>query len=352
MSSHTTLLCLNLVKLSCISMLHSNYRFSKHGLFFAAIEYNRIDVVKYLIKNIDINLPNTMIFKGREYYYTPLMIASKFNRCEIIEILLDNGALINYQMPRWLYTALHIAVTNNHVTAVTILLSRGASTNLKNIDGYTALHKAVIYRRRIEIIKLLLKYNADVGIRDNNTYRISSEGCTPFDIVNKYYNHNTIELLTSHIVRLDKSNSAIKNSDGFKHNKELIEKNKTLRDIEKKCISDMNKMKKIIINKRVTLFDSFVNNDVDLITHCKDRYEIRSLTDNLTIYRDLYSDFINTCILRSNLMKRTISVMDNLYSKYFSNITSWNDLPYEIKYNILKYMNNDELLKVSGANLL
>ncbi|QGM48679.1 MPPV-055 ankyrin repeat protein [Magpiepox virus 2] len=352
MSSHTTLLYLNLVKLSCISMLHSNYRFGKHGLFCAAIEYNCIDVVRYLMKSIDINLPNTIVLKGREYYYTPLMIASRFNRCKIIELLLDNGALINYQMPRWLYTALHISVKNNHVTAVTILLSRGASTNLKNVDGYTALHKAVIYRRSREIIKLLLEYNADIGIRDNNTYRISNEGYTPFDIVNKYYNHNIMELLTSHIVRLDKSNSTIKNSDGFKHNKELIKKNKILRDIEKKCISDMNKMKAITINKRVTLFDSFVNNDIDLITHCKDRYEIRSLADNLTIYRELYNDFINICILRANLVKKTINVMDNLYSRYFSNITSWNDLPYEIKYNILKYMNNDELRKVSGTNLL
>ncbi|QRI42767.1 ankyrin repeat protein [Mudlarkpox virus] len=352
MSSHTTLLCLNLVKLSCISMLHSNYRFSKHGLFFAAIEYNRIDVVKYLIKNIDINLPNTMIFKGREYYYTPLMIASKFNRCEIIEILLDNGALINYQMPRWLYTALHIAVTNNHVTAVTILLSRGASTNLKNIDGYTALHKAVIYRRRIEIIKLLLKYNADVGIRDNNTYRISNKGYTPFDIVNQYYDYNTLELLTSHIIRLDKSNSESRLSEGFKHNREMIRKSRVLKNIERKCILDMNKMKRVVINKRYTLFDSFVNNDLNLIANYKRRNELKSIANELCIYKGLYNDFIDSCILRANLLHRSMKLIDGLYSKHYNNITSWNDLPYEIKYNILKYMNNDELLKVSGANLL
>ncbi|AYP74262.1 ankyrin repeat protein [Fowlpox virus] len=346
--SSKAILYLNLCRLSCMALAHSSYRANKYGIFYIAIEHNCIDVVKYLIKNIDINLPNTVTLKGREYYYTPLMIASKFNRCKIIEILLNNGANIDYQMPRWLYTALHIAVKNNNITAVTILLSRGAKVDIKNSDGYTALHKAVIYRRRREIIKLLLSYNADIGIRVSQ-----NKGYTPFDIVNQCYDYNTLELLTSHIIRLDKSNSKNRLSDGFKHNKEMIKKSRILKDIEKKCIVDMNKMKRVIIKKRYTLFDSFVNNNLNLIANYKRRNELKSIADELCIYKGLYNDFIDSCILRANLLHRSMNLIDNLYSKYYNNTkASWNNLPHEIKNDILTYLNNDELRRVSETSLL
>ncbi|ARF02655.1 SWPV1-040 [Shearwaterpox virus] len=344
------LLYFDLCKISCITALHSNYRMNRYGLFFVAIEYNFIDVVKYLIeKNTDVNLLNTIIFRGREYHYTPLMIASKFNRYKIIEILLDNGALINYQMPHWLYTALHIAVKNNNVYSVIVLLSRGADVNLKNLDGYTALHKAIIYRRCKKIIKLLLQYNADIGIRDNTYYRIPQKGYTPFDIVNQYYDYNTLELLTSHIIRIDRSNSKSKLTDGFKHNKELIKKSKTLSDIEKKCISDMEKMKNIIINKQFTLFDGFVNNDIDSVANYGKRYDLKILINDLTIYKELYSDYIDSCISRTNLLKESMHFIDSIHT---GKGTSWNDLPYEIRFNILKYLTNDELRRATGNSLL
>ena len=85
--------------------------------------------------------PNT-----RDYYtYRPaLMIASKYSRTEIVELLLDRGADINSQNDSD-DTALIIKSTHGKGDMAEFLLDKGADPNIQNIKGDTALMNAARY---------------------------------------------------------------------------------------------------------------------------------------------------------------------------------------------------------------
>ncbi|KAH8737409.1 hypothetical protein BGZ61DRAFT_15456 [Ilyonectria robusta] len=55
---------------------------------------------------------------------------------------------------------LHLAIRGNHYKTCETLLSHGANPNAQSSDGYLALQVA-IFHRRLDILKLLLKYEAD-----------------------------------------------------------------------------------------------------------------------------------------------------------------------------------------------
>lgn len=54
---------------------------------FTAIQYQKVDIVKKLVKNI-----NDIDIRRRDNKYTPLLLAGFINNLEIIEILIDAGA--------------------------------------------------------------------------------------------------------------------------------------------------------------------------------------------------------------------------------------------------------------------
>lgn len=76
---------------------------------------------------------------------TPLLIAARNGRVNVLKVLLDNGAEINARDDRG-ETALMRASSNvavgdgpNDVKAVRLLIAGGADVNLKDNNGYTAL---------------------------------------------------------------------------------------------------------------------------------------------------------------------------------------------------------------------
>ncbi|XP_055858341.1 ankyrin-1-like isoform X2 [Episyrphus balteatus] len=171
-----------------------------------AVDSGAIDITKILLKAGA--LANSVCdYFRREYYsepgnildskkITPLHIAAQKGFSNIIEVLCEYGADVNSPSSRG-YTALHLAVVNNkqdciimllkygsyvdaknsldetplHIAgflpAAELLLNHGALINSKNYKGFTPFHKSVIYMQT-EMIKLFLRYNADVNCCANN----------------------------------------------------------------------------------------------------------------------------------------------------------------------------------------
>jgi ankyrin repeat protein len=120
--------------------------------------------------------------------HTPLYYAVKYSHLEAARLLLNNDANISntYEDSS---TLLHIAVENMYTDMVKLLLQYGANPNTVNWLDTTPLHHVVWHGKgEIEIVELLLKYGADLNIRDAGQYR-------PIDSACEQRYHNIIQLL-------------------------------------------------------------------------------------------------------------------------------------------------------------
>jgi len=100
-----------------------------------------------------------------------LQTAAATNDVEKIQELIDQGVDVN---TRDIYrlTPLHqAAFWDENIEATILLLALGADVNAQDKNGWTVLHMAIYYEQR-DIIRILIKYNADPYIKNH-------EGNTP-----------------------------------------------------------------------------------------------------------------------------------------------------------------------------
>ncbi|GAW16521.1 hypothetical protein ANO14919_059510 [Xylariales sp. No.14919] len=144
----------------------------------AAAEFNAVKIAGKLIEaGADVN-----IMAGR-----PLMVASMHGNKKIIQILLDNGAIIN--APRKSNTNALIAASRWHrFDAVELLIDRGADLMIADSDGYTPLHKACLKYGSVDVVKLLLDKGADPNI-------VANEGSTPLHWASEHGSVDVVKLL-------------------------------------------------------------------------------------------------------------------------------------------------------------
>lgn len=98
---------------------------------------------------------------------TPLTDAAMPGHTEIVRLLLEKGADINAKDEYMGYTALMNAAFAGRTETMRLLVEKGAGVNDKAGDGSTPLHIALILCRT-ETVKLLLEKGADVNAKDNN----------------------------------------------------------------------------------------------------------------------------------------------------------------------------------------
>lgn len=127
-------------------------------LLMACFEGNEVAVQELLVGNN--HLVNSVTFDNK----TPIMLASQEGFVNIIKVLQDKGADINYQCETG-FNALFYAVIGNQVKVIRYLLDNGSSVNSTDKDGKTPLMIAG-QNGYTEIVDLLINYIQDINVTD------------------------------------------------------------------------------------------------------------------------------------------------------------------------------------------
>lgn len=110
--------------------------------------------------------------------YTALHYAARNGHYQICKTLLENGAAINAQTRCGRATALHRAARQGHIDIVELLIKFGANANLKDADGYIALHRALDAGSIIVSKFLLTHTNLILMIDDRQSLeKLANEKC-------------------------------------------------------------------------------------------------------------------------------------------------------------------------------
>ncbi len=133
--------------------------------------------------------------------WTAVMHASVNCNSAIMRLLLSKGASPNFRLRDDGKTALMLASGNRSSTksrdVVKLLLDYGASVNAESKGGNTALMIASA-RGNLGTVKLLLKAGSNVGLRN-------SAGKSALDFATKFKQDSIVQLLKAHNKRLDNS---------------------------------------------------------------------------------------------------------------------------------------------------
>jgi len=97
-----------------------------------------------------------------------LLAAAGVGQAEAARILISQGADPNAEVAETRHTPLIIAARENKPKVLEALLQNGADPNKSNVWDWKPLHHAILPRgARIEVIRLLLEYKADVNALDS-----------------------------------------------------------------------------------------------------------------------------------------------------------------------------------------
>ncbi|MDF2940463.1 MAG: ankyrin repeat-containing protein [Gammaproteobacteria bacterium] len=111
------------------------------------------------------------IDKLNSYNMTALMEAAKRGNLEMVKLLHEAGAKINFMYRN--NNALMLATVGNHRDVMRYLLDNGALVNDRTDQGNTAILRAASMRCEMETIKLLRYYGADFHVKNNKSQSIA-----------------------------------------------------------------------------------------------------------------------------------------------------------------------------------
>ncbi len=119
--------------------------------------------------------------------YTPLILASYYGRSEMVKLLIENGADVNFKSSQG--TALCGVAYKGDITITKLLLKHGAIVNTQDNNGTSPLLYATLLGHT-ELAKLLLTFGANPSLQDN-------EGLTPIKCAQQLENIVLIDLFKS-----------------------------------------------------------------------------------------------------------------------------------------------------------
>ncbi len=131
---------------------------------FIAVYYRVIPVIESLLAgSIDINLQH---FFACSEIYTPLSLAASLGYEEIVRMLLERGALVQYTLSTSRFgsvqlSPLHRAAASGHLKIVELFLNIGANIDFPDDAGNTAFSLA-LQRKHFDVCRYLLKRGATI----------------------------------------------------------------------------------------------------------------------------------------------------------------------------------------------
>jgi ankyrin repeat protein len=129
---------------------------------FEAIEAGDVPQVRALLA-ADSSLVNSTDGQGS----SPLHIAIRRRHVEIARLLIEHGADVNATTRKG-STPLALALggidpANDPLEFVSVLLANGADINIQGSQGRTPLEVAMVRYKSVELLKMLIRYGADVN---------------------------------------------------------------------------------------------------------------------------------------------------------------------------------------------
>uniref|UniRef100_A0A7S0EZZ4 Uncharacterized protein n=1 Tax=Hanusia phi TaxID=3032 RepID=A0A7S0EZZ4_9CRYP len=139
---------------------------------FLASSQGHAEVCRYLlsVNSSDIDA----VSSGGELYphcfylinYTPLKAAAENGHAEVVRVLLEHGANVNFA-DRKGWRVLHWAASNNHVEVVRLLCGAGAEVDAQNEEGNSPLFLAVKAEAWEAVRVLMEEFGADPNLKNH-----------------------------------------------------------------------------------------------------------------------------------------------------------------------------------------
>lgn len=156
----------------------------KIPLFFYILEQNKINLAKYILKNVDFD-PNI----SSENNITPLILSTIKNNYDITRLLIKKGANINVGTDDNILLPINISIKNRSLDNIKILLDSG---NLDFNKSDSSLNTPLFYFIELlitghyddddeDFISILKKFIKNTNIHTKNIDNIS-----PYDLLKKY----------------------------------------------------------------------------------------------------------------------------------------------------------------------
>lgn len=166
-------------------------------LLHLAVSGENIDVVKLLIDG------GGNLNSFDEFGIPLLCKIAGTNRCDIAELLIDKGAVVNQTDQILGWTPCHVATWFNEAEMLTFLLSRGASINEFDFQFKVPLAIAVV-RNNTEAVSVLLQNGAEIYdsvIIWNSNFHIYTDFGVVLEVALNINNQNIIQMLTDNMKR-------------------------------------------------------------------------------------------------------------------------------------------------------
>jgi ankyrin repeat protein len=173
--------------------------------FHICIQYNRINMFIDMLSNI------SELFINTNNNENLLQYTILFDKYDFIPYILKKKININNQDITNGLCALHQIIIKNKIEIVKMLINYGANINIQDYYGNTAVHYC-ISEENIEILRLLLQHNPNLNL-------IDIDGNTPLHLYlkNSYLEKEILQLL------ITKSDLNIQNNTGLTCLKNIID---------------------------------------------------------------------------------------------------------------------------------